>query len=86
MAIRALKTSNPIFNDYFWGSGPKSKQTMSVFGIFLKSLVSILVIACITAYIWKLSSDGHSVRWFTLGGMLGSIVISIITYVMWKVL
>ena len=51
---------------------------MTVFGILIKSLVGILVIAAITIYIWKVSADGKSVRWFTLGGMLASIVISIV--------
>ncbi|WP_411767269.1 Bax inhibitor-1/YccA family membrane protein [Winogradskyella sp. A3E31] len=78
MGIRNLKTSNPVFNDYFWDNDPHVKKTMSVSGIMLKSLISILVIAAITAYIWKLSSEGHSVKWFSLGGMLGAIVISVV--------
>jgi uncharacterized YccA/Bax inhibitor family protein len=44
----------------------------------LKSIISILVIAGITAYLWKLNEAGLSLRWFRLGGMLGAIVISII--------
>jgi len=44
----------------------------------LKSIISILVIAGITAYLWKLNEAGMSLRWFRLGGMLGAIVISII--------
>lgn len=51
---------------------------MSVGGIFFKSIISILVIAGITAYLWKLNEAGMSLRWFRLGGMLGAIVISII--------
>lgn len=44
----------------------------------MKSIISILVIAGITAYLWKLNEAGMSLRWFRLGGMLGAIVISII--------
>ncbi len=71
-------TSNPIFNDYFWSDGKHATKKMTVLGIFIKSVISILVIAAITVYIWKLSDEGFSVRWFTLGGMLASIIISII--------
>lgn len=51
---------------------------MSVLGITLKSILCILVIAGITAYIWKLNEDGMPVRWLTIGGMLGAIIISIV--------
>ena len=51
---------------------------MSVRGIILKSLVSILIIATITGYVWKLYSEGVNIRWFTTGGMLGAIIISIV--------
>lgn len=78
MSLRNTSTSNPIFNSYFWEDGKQSERKMSVLGIFIKSLVSILVIAGITGYIWKLSTEGMSVRWFTMGGMLASIVISIV--------
>lgn len=57
---------------------------MTVTGIFLKSIISILVIAGITAYLWKLNEAGMSLRWFRLGGMLGAIVISIIISVRQK--
>jgi uncharacterized YccA/Bax inhibitor family protein len=51
---------------------------MTVLGIFIKSIVGILVIAAITVYLWQLSESGTSMRWFTLGGMLGAIIISIL--------
>lgn len=78
MSLRNFKTSNPVFNGYFWEDGKSSAKTMSVGGIFFKSIVSILIIAGITAYLWKLNEAGMSLRWFRLGGMLGAIVISII--------
>lgn len=78
MRLTNYKTNNPVFSGYFW-EGPKaSDQKMTVTGIFLKSMLCILVIAGITAYIWKLSEDGLSVKWFTLGGMLSAIIISVI--------
>ncbi len=51
---------------------------MTVSGIFFKSLGCILVIAAITAYLWKLNEAGMPMKWFTLGGMLAAIIISII--------
>lgn len=51
---------------------------MSVAGIFIKSMIGILVIAAITAYLWKLNGNGTPMRWFTLGGMLGAIVMSVL--------
>lgn len=71
------KTSNPAFNKYFWHDrDPSSKMTVR--GILFKSLVLIAIIATITAYVWKLYSEGMNVRWFTTGGMLAAIIISIV--------
>lgn len=78
MSLRDFKTSNPVFHGYFWDDGKSSEKTMSVTGIFIKSLMGILVIAAITGYLWKLNEAGTSMRWFTLGGMLGSIIVSVI--------
>lgn len=78
MSLRNSRTSNPIFNDYFWDDKKDSSQKMTVFGIFLKSLFGVIVIAAITGYMWKLSTQGWDTGWFTLGGMLASIVISIV--------
>ncbi|WP_299366215.1 Bax inhibitor-1/YccA family protein [Winogradskyella sp.] len=78
MSLRNFKTSNPIFNGYFWDDGQSSTKKMSVAGIFMKSMLGILVIATITAYLWKLNETGAPMRWFTLGGMLGAIVVSVL--------
>ena len=72
------KTSNPAFSNYFWEDNPNTSKTMSVRGIIIKSMVCILIIALITASIWKLYDNGTNVRWFTIGGMLAAIVISIV--------
>lgn len=78
MSLRNFKTSNPVFNGYFWDDGKSSSKTMSVAGIFFKSLIGILIIAAITAYLWKLNEAGTSMQWFTLGGMLGAAVVSVL--------
>ncbi|WP_179343452.1 Bax inhibitor-1/YccA family protein [Winogradskyella ursingii] len=78
MGLRNLRTSNPVFNGYFWDDGKSSDKTMSVFGIFVKSFIGILVIAAITTYLWKLNEEGMSMKWFTLGGMLAAIIISVL--------
>ena len=72
------KTSNPAFSNYFWENNPNTSKTMSVRGIIIKSMFCILIIALITALVWKLHDNGTNVRWFTLGGMLAAIIISIV--------
>ena len=72
-----FKTSNPAFTDYFWKNDSSATKKMSILGILIKSFFCIAVIALITVYIWQLYSEGVNVRWFTLGGMLCSIIISI---------
>ena len=74
MSLRNFKTSNPVFNGYFWDDRKSSLKKMTVTGIFFKSLI----IATITSYLWKLSETGISMQWFTLGGMLAAAVVSIL--------
>ena len=78
MQLSNYKTSNPAFTGYFWDGDSNTSKNMTVKGILLKTLICLLVIALITGYIWKLYSDGFDVKWFTLGGILGSIIISVI--------
>jgi uncharacterized YccA/Bax inhibitor family protein len=77
MQLRNYKTSNPAFTNFFWEDVEPDK-TMKVSGIIAKALTCILLIIVIVAEIWKLQNDGVNVKWFTLGGVLGAIVISII--------
>jgi len=72
------KTSNPAFTNYFFENDNSSSSRMSVSGILFKSLISIVIIAAITVGIWKLYTNGVNVRWFTMGGMVSAIVISIV--------
>jgi len=78
MRLSNYKTNNPVFSGFFWDDQNRSNKKMTVTGIFSKSIGCILTIAAITACIWKLNEDGMSVKWFTLGGMLAAIVISVI--------
>ncbi len=78
MRLSNYKTNNPVFSGYFWEEEKSSNKKMTVSGILVKTILCILVIAAITAYIWKLNEDGMPVKWFTLGGMLAAIIISVI--------
>jgi uncharacterized YccA/Bax inhibitor family protein len=72
------KTSNPAFTNYFFDEDNTSPKTMSITGIILKSLASIVIIIAITIGIWKLYNDGVNIKWYSIGGMLAAIIISII--------
>ncbi|WP_435413718.1 Bax inhibitor-1/YccA family protein [Psychroserpens mesophilus] len=78
MRLTNYKTNNPVFSEYFWENQNQSNKKMTVSGIFIKSLLCILVISAITAYIWKLNENGMPVKWFTLGGMLAAVIISVV--------
>ena len=78
MRLTNYNTSNPAFNDYFWDRNSSTSKTMSVTGIFVKSIFCILIIAAVTAYIWTLHDKGVDVSWFRLGGLIGSIILSVI--------
>ena len=67
-----------MFTGYFWEGSKSSSKKMTVTGIFIKSIGCILVIAAITVYLWKLNDEGTPMKWFTLGGMLGALVISVV--------
>ena len=72
------KTSNPAFTNYFWDQDLDSGPKMTVSGVLIKSLACIIVIAGITFFVWYLYVNGVNVRWFTTGGMIAAIVISIV--------
>ncbi|MCF7559937.1 Bax inhibitor-1/YccA family protein [Sabulilitoribacter multivorans] len=72
------KTSNPAFTNYFFGGGNTKEKTMTVTGIFVKSMLSIILIIIISIGVWKLYSNGENIKWYGLGGMLAAIIISIV--------
>src|SRR5690554_304139 len=76
--MRFNKTSNPAFNDYFWKNDTRSTEKMSVRGIILKSLFSILIIASLAVYVWNLYASGTDISWYVTGGMVSALVISIV--------
>tara|TARA_R110002111_G_scaffold4135_1_gene23783 strand:+ start:8823 stop:9560 length:738 start_codon:yes stop_codon:yes gene_type:complete len=78
MSLRNFKTSNPVFNRYFWDDAKSSAKTMSVSGIIFKSIISIIIIALITTYVWKLNEAGAYMQWFTLSGMLAAAIVSVL--------
>jgi len=75
--MRFDKTSNPAFSNYFWKDKKPSAAKMTVSGIFIKSLFCIAIIAVITVYIWSLYSAGFDMEWFLYGGIISSIIISV---------
>ena len=76
--MRLDKTSNPAFSNYFWNDKKSSAAKMTVSGIIIKSLLCIAIIAAITVYIWNLYSAGFDIEWFLYGGIISSIIISVI--------
>ncbi|GGH35808.1 hypothetical protein IA57_07085 [Mangrovimonas yunxiaonensis] len=73
-----LKTSNPAFTPYFWNDNGQHTSTMTVRGIFIKSVLCIMAIMAVTFGIWTLHEQGVDVSWFTYGGLIGSVIISVI--------
>lgn len=72
------KTSNPTFTKYFFEDKSSNSKTMSVTGVFFKSLASIVLIIIISIGVWKLHVQGTDIKWYSMGGMLAAIVISIV--------
>lgn len=72
------KTTNPAFTSYFFNTNKPSSSKMTVTGIFAKSLLSILIMIIISVGMWRLYSDGATIKWYSMGGMLAAIIISIV--------
>ncbi|GAA4962926.1 Bax inhibitor-1/YccA family protein [Algibacter aquimarinus] len=72
------KTSNPAFNNYFFEEKKTPSKTMTVTGIFIKSMFSIAIIIIISVGMWRLHQEGIKIKWYSLGGMLAAIIISIV--------
>lgn len=75
--MRLNRTSNPAFTNYFWNDRTSTSSKMSVSGIILKSFFCIAIIIGIVFYVWKKYDEGFDVSWFTLGGMIAAIIISV---------
>ncbi|MFS4483682.1 Bax inhibitor-1/YccA family membrane protein [Hyunsoonleella sp. 2307UL5-6] len=72
------KTTNPAFNSYFFNNDVPSSKKMTVTGIFIKSLLSILIMIIISIGMWRLYSEGATIKWYSMGGMLAAVIISIV--------
>jgi len=72
------KTSNPAFSGYFWDDDYESYKKMTVGGILLKTLFLLFITTTIVVLIWKMHSNGSSIKWFGTGGVIGAIVVSIV--------
>ncbi len=78
MNLSNYTSSNPAFTSYFWDKKPRDSSKMTVTGIFVKSFTCILIISAITVGLWKLHDQGFDMEWFSLGGIIASIIISVI--------
>ena len=79
MNLSNYKTSNPAFSKYIWDNMLPQDKKMSLSGIFIKSLISLLLLSISLNYVWGLVDKGISVKWYTSGGLLAAIVFSILT-------
>lgn len=79
MTIFNYNTSNPAFSNAIWRSGRAKKARMSMAGLFLKSMLSLILLGITTWYVWDLVEKGVDVKWYTSGGMLAAIVFSLLT-------
>ncbi len=78
MLLKSFKTSNPAFNDYFWNQKFSESKSMSVSGIVVKSVGCLILIAIITAIIWKMDMLGKDLAWYRYGGLIAAIILSVI--------
>ncbi len=79
MAYTNYNTSNPVFSRYIWKYDRGSASKMTLNGIFIKSLFSIVLVGLTTWYVWDLVNKGVDVKYYTYGGMIAAVVFSIIT-------
>lgn len=79
MHPRNYRTSNPVFSNFVWQHDRTSTTRMTLNGIFIKSLFSLILVSLTTWYAWDLVYKGLDVKWYTSGGLLVAIVCSILT-------
>ena len=72
------KTSNPVFDRYFWEDNQSNPKKMTVTGIMLKTVFCLIVITAIVVGIWKLHTQGTNIKWFAPGGGIAALIISIV--------
>jgi uncharacterized YccA/Bax inhibitor family protein len=77
MSTFGIKTSNPAFTNYFWGSTSGGNGKMSLSGIILKSFLMLCLVASTAIYTWQLFFEGIDIKWYTTIGMFVAIVTSL---------
>ncbi|MBJ2174846.1 Bax inhibitor-1/YccA family protein [Aureibaculum sp. A20] len=79
MAYANYNTSNPVFSSYIWKYNRSSASKMTLNGVIIKSIFSLVLVGLTTWYVWDLVNKGEDVQYYTYGGMIAAIVFSIIT-------
>lgn len=74
--LSGYKTSNPAFSKSFWKPNTGISEKMSVTGILIKTLCTLLLLSGALSFIWYLASISYPIKWFTTGGMIVAILIS----------
>ena len=78
MSVFGLHTSNPAFSTYFWGGSAPGSKKMSLTGIFIKSMFCLALVTITASYTWKLAYEGVDIKWWTSGGMLAALALSLL--------
>jgi len=79
MSIFSYTTSNPAFSRKIWKSSQAKIARMTMTGLFLKAIISLILLGISTWYVWSLVEKGVDIKWYTSGGMLAAIIFSILT-------
>jgi uncharacterized YccA/Bax inhibitor family protein len=75
--LEQYSTTNPVYRAAFWNNNSNKNGTMSVNGIFIKSIFCLLLTSAAVAFIWYLFYHGTAIRSYTTGGMIVAILLSI---------
>jgi uncharacterized YccA/Bax inhibitor family protein len=74
-----FRTSNPIFNSYFFGDKYFVSNKMTLSGIIIKTLFSLFLVSVSVWYVWRIKDDGQEVIWYLYGGMIIAVILSVLT-------
>ncbi len=73
------KTSNPVFNSYFWKKEHSSSGKMTLIGVFLKTFYTLFLVSLTAWYVWSLVKKGKNVNYYIYGGLLVALFFSVLT-------
>jgi len=74
-----MRTSNPVFNSYFWSRSSYSGEKMTINGILLKSFYTLFLVGLTAWYVWNMVKRGESVKYYIYGGLFVALFFSILT-------